>query len=179
MYLQLAMRTQSVGGWGGRFISDGVFRFSWKLAGRLKRFPLTSSDLLDPAPSREEGEGALQRPITLFTIRTAIISRQQSEPAGFSIYYPRVYIYTRRCERKRGGGKPLSDKRRAQKTRTTPSWSSFAVVATLSGIWRWTFVSSLLNNTRVRTWKTRGDPGRGKSAYTDVIGYIDTLGICL
>lgn len=52
---------------------------------------------------------------------------------------------------KEKGGIPLSDKRRAQKTRTTPSWRSFAVVATLSAIWRRTFVSSLLNNTRVLT----------------------------
>lgn len=34
-----------------------------------------------------------------------------------------------------------------------------------SRIWRRTFVSSLLNNTRILTWKTRGDPGRGTNAY--------------
>lgn len=41
---------------------------------------------------REERKGpSARRPITLFTIRTAIISWQQSEPAGFSIVSARVY----------------------------------------------------------------------------------------
>lgn len=66
-------------------------RFAWKRTGRLKRFPLTSSDLWVPHRRTGGGEGALQRPITLFTIRTAIISWQQSEPAGFSILSARIY----------------------------------------------------------------------------------------
>lgn len=63
-----------------------------------KRLPLTSSDLW--------AVPALRRPITLFTIRTAIISRQQSEPAGFSILSAR---YIRCCERKKEGAKERTE----------------------------------------------------------------------
>lgn len=72
-------------------------------ARRSAQDALRSAGLRHPIFGSRVYPGSLRRPITLFTIRTAIISRQQSEPAGFSLLCPRVY--TRRCERKKERGR--------------------------------------------------------------------------
>jgi hypothetical protein len=81
---------------GEQFMPDAcpMPRRSWKRAGRLKRVPRLRHrcDLSGPGT-------LLGRPITLFTIRTAIISQQQSEPAGFSILSARDGAKEGRAER--------------------------------------------------------------------------------
>lgn len=80
-------------GEGGGFISDACsLLVQDALRGSRLRHPIFGSRIdAQEGGGRKGGEGALQRPITLFTIRTAIISWQQSEPAGFSILSARVY----------------------------------------------------------------------------------------
>ena len=93
-------------------------RSSWKHVRCLKRLPLTSSDLWAWYPG-------LSKDLLPYLRFARPLSPGNKVNQPVFRYYPRVY--TRRCERKRGI--LFADEKRAQKTRTTQSWCSFAVVA--------------------------------------------------